>query len=186
MAVRERTGCSGRGTEVLWEHLDKVGGKQPDCPPVAKQPACPPRAITRVEAFDEIAFNETEISLGLQRGSSQYKAQQQAEETKHKTQNTKHKTRTSPPHEYTARTQHGKRIGSGGGARTIVVGEFGHCSLSRFPIALSQNDLSAAPERASYDGTNLALESLGKQVWSGRTRSHPSFRRNEGQGARYC
>jgi hypothetical protein len=74
---------------------------------------------------------------------------------------------TSPPHEYTARTQHGKRVGSGGGAGAIVVPFFFFpfvclptrvllVSIPIAQVALSQNvkaQCAALEDKASYDGT---------------------------------
>jgi hypothetical protein len=65
VAVGQRACSSCCRAEVVWKHLDEVGRKQADCSPVSPQPACPPRAVPCVETFDEVAFDEPEISFGL-------------------------------------------------------------------------------------------------------------------------
>jgi len=116
VAVGQWADRSGGWAEVVGQNLDEVGGKHAHSSPVAKQPAGPPRAIAGVEALDEVALNKTKIALGLRCGRCQCNAAAARR---------KQSERTSPPHEYTARTQHGKRVGSGGGARTIAVADFG-------------------------------------------------------------
>lgn len=57
---------------VLAEQLDKVGGEQADHAPVALQPSHPPGTVARVEHFDQVAFYEPEIALGLRAAPSDY------------------------------------------------------------------------------------------------------------------
>jgi hypothetical protein len=93
-----RTRVAAPWLEVLGQQLDKVGGKQADHATVALESPHPPRAIAGVEAFDQVSLYEAQVAFGLVQG-----------------QRTAARVvlvpLTSPPHEYTALHQHGKRIG---------------------------------------------------------------------------
>lgn len=62
---RERADGAVHRAEVVGEHLDEVGGKQADHAPISSQPARPPGAVAGVEAFDEVALDEAQVSFRL-------------------------------------------------------------------------------------------------------------------------
>jgi hypothetical protein len=61
----QRAGIAIPGLEALIQDLDKVGWEQADHAPVALQAAHPPRAVARIEAFNQIAFDESEVTFRL-------------------------------------------------------------------------------------------------------------------------
>ena len=98
------------GLEVFGEQLDEVGGEEPDHAPVALQAAHPPRAIAGVEALDQVSFYEAEVAFCL-RWSGQRDMILSVRWCV---------PLTSPPHEYTALHQHGKRVGRPGAAGAMA------------------------------------------------------------------
>jgi hypothetical protein len=54
--------------EILGQQFDEVGGKKANHAPVPLQSPHPPRAISRVEAFYQVAFNESEVAFRLEVG----------------------------------------------------------------------------------------------------------------------
>lgn len=53
------------GLEGIVEDGDKIRGKESDHASVAAESASPPGAISGIQAFDQIAFYEAEVFLGL-------------------------------------------------------------------------------------------------------------------------
>lgn len=64
-----RAGVAAPWLEIFGQQLDEVGGKQANHAAVALQAAHPPRAIAGVEALDQVAFDESEVALGLQQSA---------------------------------------------------------------------------------------------------------------------
>ena len=91
--------------------LDKVGGEQSDHAFVAAQTAHPPGAIAGVQALDEIALDEAQILFRLWYGISMVQSLVDSGRV----------SGTSPPHEYTALTQQGKREGRLGASKDMAV-----------------------------------------------------------------
>lgn len=63
VCLGHRTRRSADRVEIIWKHLDEVGWKQADRPPVPPQPARPPRSVASIETFYQVAFYEAQVSL---------------------------------------------------------------------------------------------------------------------------
>lgn len=53
----------GRRRKGLFQHGDKVGGKQANSSGIASQSTHPPRPIARIQRLDQVALDEAEILL---------------------------------------------------------------------------------------------------------------------------
>lgn len=57
--------ATGSRPLALRQQFDEIGREEADGAPVSPQAAHPPCAIAGVQALDQVAFDETEVALGL-------------------------------------------------------------------------------------------------------------------------